>query len=72
MFEGKVAFEVGYKKNGMEYEFLHSADGVPLQMDEQIDGEMLPESVVLAIKKAYSKADIKEAQTNCLDGVLTW
>jgi hypothetical protein len=37
-----------------------------------MDGVMLPEPVVLAIKKAYPKAEIKEAQTNGLDGFRTW
>jgi uncharacterized membrane protein YkoI len=38
MFEGKVAYEVEYKKNGMEYEFLYSADGALLQKEEEING----------------------------------
>ena len=29
-FEGKAAYEVEYKENGMEYEFLYSADGTLL------------------------------------------
>jgi uncharacterized membrane protein YkoI len=62
MFEGKVAYEVEYKKNGMEYEFLYSADGVLLQKEEEIDGETLPVPIVQAIKKAYPKAEIKEAE----------
>jgi uncharacterized membrane protein YkoI len=62
MFEGKVAYEVEYKKNGMEYEFLYSPDGALLQKEGEIDGEMLPLPVVLAIKKAYPKAEIKEVE----------
>jgi uncharacterized membrane protein YkoI len=62
MFEGKVAYEVEYKKNGLEYEFLYSTDGTLLLKEEEIDGEMLPIPVVLAIKKAYPKAEIKEAE----------
>jgi uncharacterized membrane protein YkoI len=62
MFEGKVTYEVEYKKNGMEYEFLYNADGVLLQKEEEIDGEMLPVPVVQAIKKAYPKAEIKEVE----------
>jgi uncharacterized membrane protein YkoI len=38
MFEGKVAYEVEYKKNGMEYEFLYSANGALLQKEEEING----------------------------------
>lgn len=62
MFEGKVAYEVEYKKNGMKYEILYKPDGALLQKEEEIDGEMLPVSVVLAIKKAYPKAEIKDAE----------
>jgi len=62
MFEGKTAYEVEYKKNGVEYEFLYSTDGALLQKEEEIDGEMLPVPVVLAIKKAYPKAEIKDVE----------
>lgn len=61
-FEGKVAYEVEYKENGAEYEFLYSADGILLQKEEEIDGKSLPEPVAQAIKKAYPKAEIKEAE----------
>lgn len=62
MFEGKIAYEVEYKKNGMEYEFLYSANGTLLQKEEEINGETLPARVVQAIKKAYPKAEITEAE----------
>lgn len=62
MFEGKAAYEVEYKKNGVEYEFLYSAEGVLLQKEEEIDGETLPEPVAQAIKKAYPKAEIKDVE----------
>jgi uncharacterized membrane protein YkoI len=61
-FAGKAAYEVEYKKNGVEYEFLYSADGTLLQKEEEIDGKSLPEPVVQAIKKAHPKAKIKEAE----------
>ena len=62
MFEGKTAYEVGYKKNGKEFEFSYSADGVLLQKEEQIDVKELPNPVVQAILKAHPKATIKEAE----------
>jgi uncharacterized membrane protein YkoI len=61
-FAGKAAYEVEYKENGVEYEFLYSADGKLLQKEEEIDGETLPEPVAQAIKKAYPKAEIKEVE----------
>lgn len=61
-FKGKTAYEVEYKKNGKEYEFLLSADGALLQKEKEIDGKSLPEPVVQAIKKAYPKAEIKEVE----------
>jgi uncharacterized membrane protein YkoI len=61
-FEGKTAYEVEYKENGIEYELLYSADGVLLQKEEEIDGKSLPEPVVQAVKKAHPKAEIKEAE----------
>lgn len=62
MFEGKVAYEVEYKENGKEYEFLYSADGVLLQKEEEIDVQTLPEPVVQAIRKAHLKAEIEQAE----------
>ena len=62
IFEGKAAYEVEYKKNGKEYEFLYSADGALLQKEEEIDGKSLPEPVAQAIKKAYPKGEIKEVE----------
>jgi len=61
-FEGKAAYEVEYKENGMEYELLYSADGTLLQKEEEIDGKSLPEPVAQAIKKAHPKAEIKEVE----------
>jgi uncharacterized membrane protein YkoI len=61
-FEGKTAYEVEYKENGMEYEFLYSADGVLLQKEEEIDGKSLPATVAQAIQQAYPKAGIKEVE----------
>jgi uncharacterized membrane protein YkoI len=61
-FAGKAAYEVEYKKNGVEYEFLYSADGKLLQKEEEIDGETLPESIAQAIKKAHPKAEIKKVE----------
>lgn len=61
-FEGKAVYEVEYKENGMEYEFLYSADGALLQKEEEIDGKSLPEPVAQAIKKAYPKVEIKEVE----------
>jgi len=61
-FEGKAGYEVEYKKNGMEHEFLYNADGALLQKEEEIDGESLPVPVAQAIKKAYPKAEIKEVE----------
>lgn len=59
MFEGKAAYEVEYKENNMEYEFLYSADGTLLQKEEEIDGKSLPESVAQAVKKAHPEGEIK-------------
>jgi uncharacterized membrane protein YkoI len=62
MFRDKVAYEVEYKKNGREYEFLYSANGSLLQKEKEIDVKKLPVPVIQAIKKAYPKAEIKEAE----------
>jgi len=62
MFESNPAYEVEYKKNGKEYEFLYSADGTLLQKEEEIDVKLLPEPVAQAVKKAYPKGKIKEAE----------
>lgn len=61
-FAGKAAYEVEYKENGVEYEFLYSADGKLLQKEEEIDVKTLPDPVVQAILKAHPKAKIKEAE----------
>lgn len=61
-FAGKPAYEVEYKKNGLEYEFLYNAEGTLLRQDAEIDGKSLPETVVQAIKKAHPKADIKRVE----------
>lgn len=61
-FEGKTAYELEYKKNGIEYELLYSADGALLQKEEEIDGKSLPEPVAQAIQKAYPNAEIKEVE----------
>lgn len=71
-FEGKTAYEVEYKENGIEYEALYSADGTLLQKEEEIDGKSLPEPVTQAVKKAHPKAEIKEAEKLMKpDGALT-
>jgi uncharacterized membrane protein YkoI len=62
LFEGKTAYEVEYKKDGVEYEFLYSAEGVLLQKEEEIDVKTLADPVVQAILKAHPKAKIKEAE----------
>lgn len=62
LFEGKTAYEVEYKKDGVEYEFLYSADGKLLQKEEEIDVKTLPDPVIQAILKAHPKAKIKEAE----------
>jgi uncharacterized membrane protein YkoI len=62
IFEGKTAYEVEYKKDGKEYEFLYSAEGVLLQKEEEIDVKTLPDPVIQAILKAHPKAKIKEAE----------
>ena len=62
LFEGKIAYEVEYKKDGKDYEFLYSADGTLLQKEEEIDVKTLPDPVVQAILKAHPKAKIKEAE----------
>jgi uncharacterized membrane protein YkoI len=59
LFEGKTAYEVEYKENNMEYEFLYSADGTLLQKEEEIDGKSLPEPVAQAVKKAHPEGEIK-------------
>jgi len=61
-FEGKTAYEVEYKENGKEYEFLYSPDGSLLEKEEDIDLKALPEPIVQAVTKAYPKAKIKEAE----------
>ncbi|MFZ2170073.1 MAG: PepSY-like domain-containing protein [Methylococcaceae bacterium] len=61
-FAGKAAYEVEYKENGVEYEFLYSADGTLLQKEEEIDGKSLPEPVAQAVKKAHPKGEIKEVE----------
>ncbi|MCK9394115.1 MAG: PepSY-like domain-containing protein [Methylobacter sp.] len=72
MFEGKAAYEVEYKENGTEYEFLYSADGILLQKEEEIDGKSLPEPVAQAVKKAHPKAEITEVEKLMKpDGTLT-
>ena len=62
LFEGKTAYEVEYKRDGKEYEFLYSAEGVLLQKEEEINVKTLPDPVVQAILKAHPKAKIKEAE----------
>ena len=62
LFEGKTAYEVEYKRDGKEYEFLYSAEGVLLQKEEEIDVKTLPDPVVQAILKTHPKAKIKEAE----------
>ena len=72
IFQGKLAYEVEYKENGKEYEFLYSAEGVLLQKEEEIDVAKLPKPVVEAIKQAYPKAKIDEAEKLMKpDGTLT-
>jgi uncharacterized membrane protein YkoI len=73
LFEGKTtAYEVEYKKDGKEYDFLYSAEGVLLQKEEDIDVKTLPDPVVQAILKAHPKAKIKEAEKLMKpDGTLT-
>jgi uncharacterized membrane protein YkoI len=61
-FEGKTAYEVEYKKDGKEYEFIYSAEGMLLQKEEEIDIKTLPDPVIQAILKAHPKAKIKEAE----------
>ena len=56
-FEGKTAYEVEYKKDGKEYEFLYSAEGMLLQKEEEIDVKTLPDPVIQAIMKAHPKAE---------------
>jgi uncharacterized membrane protein YkoI len=71
-FEGKTAYEVEYKENGIEYELLYSADGTLLQKEEEIDGKSLPEPVAQAVKKAHPKAEITEVEKLMKpDGTLT-
>ncbi|HEY8037759.1 MAG TPA: PepSY-like domain-containing protein [Methylobacter sp.] len=72
MFEGKTAYEVEYKENGIEYELLYSADGTLLQKEQEIDGKSLPEPVAQAVKKAHPKAEITEVEKLMKpDGTLT-
>jgi len=71
-FEGKTAYEVEYKENGIEYGLVYSADGTLLQKEEEIDGKSLPEPVAQAVKKAHPKAEIKEVEKLMKpDGTLT-
>lgn len=71
-FEGKAAYEVEYKKEGKEYEFLYTADGSLVQKEEEINVQTLPEPVVQAITKVHPKAKIKEAEKVMKpDGTLT-
>ena len=62
LFEGKTAYEVEYKRDGKEYEFLYSPEGVLLQKEEEVDVKTLPDPVIQAILKAHPKAKIKEAE----------
>ena len=62
IFEGKKAYEVEYKKNGMEFGFIYNADGVLLLKEEEIDVKELPDPVVKAIMKAHPEATIEEAE----------
>ena len=62
LFEGKTAYEVEYKRDGKEYEFLYSTEGVLIQKEEDIDVKTLPDPVIQAILKAHPKAKIKEAE----------
>jgi len=62
LFEGKTAYEVEYKRDGKEYEFLYSPEGVLIQKEEEIDVKTLPDPVIQAILKAHPKAKIKEAE----------
>jgi uncharacterized membrane protein YkoI len=72
MFQGNAVYEVEYKENGKEYEFLYSAEGVLLQKEEEIDVANLPKPVVEAIKKAHPEAKIEEAEKLMKpDGTLT-
>lgn len=72
MFEGKKVYEVEYKKNGKEFGFKYSADGVLLQKEEEIDIKALPDSIVQAILSAHPDAAIKEAEKKMKpDGTVT-
>ena len=72
LFEGKTAYEVEYKRDGKEYEFLYSPEGVLLQKEEEVDVKTLPDPVIQAILKAHPKAKIKEAEKLMkLDGTVT-
>jgi uncharacterized membrane protein YkoI len=62
LFDGKTTYEVEYKKDGKEYEFLYSTEGVLIQKEEDIDVKTLPDPVIQAILKAHPKAEIKEAE----------
>ena len=62
LFDGKTTYEVEYKKDGKEYEFLYSTEGVLIQKEEDIDVKTLPDPVIQAILKAHPKAKIKEAE----------
>lgn len=61
-YEDTPAYEVEYKKNGIEYAVVYSPDGALLQKEEEIDGKALPEAVAQAVKKAHPKAEIKEVE----------
>ena len=72
LFDGKTTYEVEYKKDGKEYEFLYSTEGVLIQKEEDIDVKTLPDPVIQAILKAHPKAKIKEAEKSMKpDGTVT-
>ena len=70
--EGKAAYEVEFKDQGVEREATYSADGTLLETEEDIQPDALPVAVTEAIKKAHPQATIKEAEkTMKADGTVS-
>ena len=59
--DGKVRFEIEIKITGGEKDFVYLADGTLLQTEEDMPIKDLPKSVSDALKKAYPKGEIDEA-----------
>ncbi|HYE35194.1 PepSY-like domain-containing protein [Methylocaldum sp.] len=59
---GMPFYELEYKVQGKEREFIYSADGTLVEQHEEIDRKDLPEVISQAVKKERPQATIKEVE----------